>query len=250
MKHSPSRMRSNAGKDRTLPRVPGSAPVYSGTGTTVGDGVPLGASAQGQIRTSISNNNMRPLPNPIEEAQMIRQRSQANMNHVPGQGYPPGSASFAMPVPSTPAMGIQMRASSDGVHPYSMGYGSHPAIMAQQSQPLLPAAPPAFPHYSPQVQSPPTLHFGPAPALQARRYKTTKKVTLTQGNLVLDCPVPTKLLDVLPRKIGDEFTTMRYTAVTSDPNDFPNQNYTLRPKMFQRETELFIVMTMYNVRKC
>ena len=82
---------------------------------------------------------------------------------------------------------------------------------------------------------------------QARRYKTTKKVTLTQGNLVLDCPVPTKLLDVLPRKAEDEFTSMRYTAVTCDPNDFAHQNYTLRPKMLNRETELFIVMTMYNV---
>lgn len=56
-----------------------------------------------------------------------------------------------------------------------------------------------------------TQHFGPAPArgAQLRRHKTKKNVKLTQGNLVLDCPVPTKLQTFLSRKGEEEFTTMR-----------------------------------------
>ncbi|CAG8587729.1 2993_t:CDS:1, partial [Scutellospora calospora] len=39
-------------------------------------------------------------------------------------------------------------------------------------------------------------HYGRAPLRQPRRYKTTKRVELYQGNLVLDCPVPTKFLQM------------------------------------------------------
>lgn len=93
-----------------------------------------------------------------------------------------------------------------------------------------------------------TQHFGPAPptGAQLRRHKSKKHVPLTQGNLVLDCPVPTKLLSVLNNRTATEFTTMRYTAVTCDPDEFVEHNYTLRPRMQGRRTELFICMTMYN----
>ncbi|KAF9999098.1 Chitin synthase, class 1, partial [Entomortierella chlamydospora] len=92
-------------------------------------------------------------------------------------------------------------------------------------------------------------HYGPAPTAQRRRYQTTRKVKLTSGNLVLDCPVPSKFLSRLKYKEGEEFTHMRYTAATCDPNDFAAENYTLRPLILDqdpRETELFIVLTMYN----
>lgn len=98
--------------------------------------------------------------------------------------------------------------------------------------------------------TPDTRHYGPAPTAQRRRFHTTKKVKLTSGNLVLDCPVPSKLLKSLKHQDGEEFTHMRYTAATCDPNDFLAENYTLRPLIVDdhpRETELFIVMTMYNV---
>ena len=98
--------------------------------------------------------------------------------------------------------------------------------------------------------TPDTRHYGPAPPAQRRRFHTTKKVKLTSGNLVLDCPVPSKFLAGLKYKEGEEFTHMRYTAATCDPNDFAAENYTLRPLLVEdqpRETELFIVMTMYNV---
>ena len=45
-----------------------------------------------------------------------------------------------------------------------------------------------------------------------------------------------------------EFTHMRYTAATCDPNDFKNERFNLRQVLCDppRRTELFIVMTMYN----
>ena len=88
----------------------------------------------------------------------------------------------------------------------------------------------------------------PAPI---RRWKTVKEVQLYNGNLVLDCPVPPRLLNQLDRAPGsgrDEFTHMRYTAATCDPEYFFDERYTLRQKLFSqpRHTELFIVITMYN----
>lgn len=74
---------------------------------------------------------------------------------------------------------------------------------------------------------------------------STKKVTLFQGNLILDCPVPTRLMEASARK-EKEFSMMRYSAVTCDPDQFAANNYTLRSQLMRRETELFIVMTMYN----
>ncbi|KAI7870953.1 chitin synthase 1 [Spinellus fusiger] len=85
-----------------------------------------------------------------------------------------------------------------------------------------------------------------APRRQPRRYKTVRKVKLTRGNLVLDNPVPTKYLQSLPYKEGEEFTHMRYTAATCDPSDFESEKYLLRQNLLGRETELFIVLTMYN----
>ena len=58
---------------------------------------------------------------------------------------------------------------------------------------------------SPQVD---TKHYGPAPVgRQVRRRKTKKKVPLTKGHLVLDLPVPSRLL--LPYKPEPEMTHTR-----------------------------------------
>ena len=43
---------------------------------------------------------------------------------------------------------------------------------------------------------------------------------LFHGNLVFDVDVPSMLLDQCLVREGNEFTKMRYTAVTGDPNDF------------------------------
>ena len=65
---------------------------------------------------------------------------------------------------------------------------------------------------------------------------------------MVDTEVPKKLLDLSAIKKQLEFTVMRYTAATCDPNDFQNSGFTLRQTLYDppRRTELFIVMTMYN----
>lgn len=93
-----------------------------------------------------------------------------------------------------------------------------------------------------------TRHYGPAPVQpQPRRHNAMAKrqVQLVGGNLVLDNPVPSKLTSFLPRR-DSEFTHMRYTAATCDPDDFATDGYTLRPSLLGRETQLFIAVTMYN----
>ncbi|KAG0247704.1 Chitin synthase, class 1 [Mortierella polycephala] len=169
-----------------------------------------------------------------------------NNNNNPG-GYAPSPAmapGFVAPSPYTPYQQPLGVPSPHINHPNP--FNSTPDLGGQQP---------------PQVQfdmsggkiplpdTPDTRHYGPAPTAQRRRYQTTKKVKLTSGNLVLDCPVPSDFLKTLKYQEGEEFTHMRYTAATCDPNDFGAENYTLRPLLLDdqpRETELFIVMTMYN----
>jgi chitin synthase len=71
---------------------------------------------------------------------------------------------------------------------------------------------------------------------------------LFHGNFVLDSAVPTKLLNLCAYKDEREFTHMRYSAATGDPNEFKDNGFTLRQVQYgpPRRTELFIVMTMYN----
>jgi len=99
---------------------------------------------------------------------------------------------------------------------------------------------------SQHTQQETTLHFGPAPTGRVvRRHKTKKRVQLTNGNLVVDLKVPPRL--VLPRKGEPETTHTRYTAVTCDPDEFEKKGFFLRQNETGRRTELFIVITMYNV---
>ncbi|KAF9448778.1 glycosyltransferase family 2 protein [Macrolepiota fuliginosa MF-IS2] len=97
---------------------------------------------------------------------------------------------------------------------------------------------------SPEVN----IRYGRIPQRVPRRYKTIKKVELFHGNFVLDNPVPPKLLEMSANKMDREFTHMRYSAATCDPNDFKDAGFTLRQVLHDppRRTELFIVMTMYN----
>lgn len=97
-------------------------------------------------------------------------------------------------------------------------------------------------------------HYGPAPeTAQPRRgardaVMTKKEVRLINGELILECKIPTILYSFLPRRDDIEFTHMRYTAVTCDPDDFVDRGYKLRQNIgtTTRETELFICITMYN----
>ena len=78
-----------------------------------------------------------------------------------------------------------------------------------------------------------------------RRIHQKTRVQLTNGNLVIDLNVPTKL--VLPLRREEEMLKTRYTAVTCDPDDFKKNNFFLRQNEYGRSTELFIAVTMYNV---
>jgi chitin synthase len=97
-------------------------------------------------------------------------------------------------------------------------------------------------------------HYGPAPTGRqdrrgARLAQTTRReVRLINGELILECKIPTILHSFLPRRDESEFTHMRYTAVTCDPDDFVLNGYKLRQNIGRtmRETELFICVTMYN----
>ncbi|KAF2223871.1 chitin synthase, class II [Elsinoe ampelina] len=75
-----------------------------------------------------------------------------------------------------------------------------------------------------------------------------KEVKLVNGELILECKIPTILYSFLPRRDDVEFTHMRYTAVTCDPDDFVDRGFQLRQNMpgMARETELLICVTMYN----
>lgn len=97
-------------------------------------------------------------------------------------------------------------------------------------------------------------HYGPAPdGSQARRgvrdaQMEEKEVKLVNGELILECKIPTILYSFLPYKNATEFTHMRYTAVTCDPDEFCDRGYKLRQQLNPtvRETELLICVTMYN----
>ncbi|KAJ3315378.1 Chitin synthase, class 1 [Blyttiomyces sp. JEL0837] len=86
------------------------------------------------------------------------------------------------------------------------------------------------------------------------RHKTLKTVELTDhGNFVVEIPVPAKagaMRGVDPDRWGEtldnECTFVRYSAVTGDPDEFLHRGFTLRASNFKRETEIFIVVTMYN----
>lgn len=98
-------------------------------------------------------------------------------------------------------------------------------------------------------------HYGPAPTGRQERRRgarqaqmAKKEVRLINGELILECKIPTILYSFLPRRDEIEFTHMRYTAVTCDPDDFTLKGYKLRQNIgsTMRDTELFICITMYN----
>ncbi|KAL7271600.1 Chitin synthase, class 3 [Rhizina undulata] len=91
-----------------------------------------------------------------------------------------------------------------------------------------------------------------------RRY-ATRKIKLQQGQvLAIDYPVPSAIQNAIQSKYrqpdveggSEEFTHMRYTAATCDPDDFTLKNgYNLRASMYNRHTELLIAITYYNEDK-
>lgn len=78
-----------------------------------------------------------------------------------------------------------------------------------------------------------------------------KQVRMVNGNLVLDCPVSDILLNKYKTPLTEndrEFLFMRFQACTVQPEDFQNKMFSLRQRFYTkpRDTELMIVVTMYN----
>ncbi|KAI5358267.1 putative chitin synthase, nucleotide-diphospho-sugar transferase [Septoria linicola] len=98
----------------------------------------------------------------------------------------------------------------------------------------------------------------PGAAAGGLKRNATRKVKLVQGAVLsADYPVPSAIQNAVQAKYrndlesgSEEFTHLRYTAATCDPNDFTLKNgYNLRPAMYNRHTELLIAITYYNEDK-
>jgi chitin synthase len=84
-----------------------------------------------------------------------------------------------------------------------------------------------------------------------------RKVKLVNGSVLsINYPVPNAVQHAIePRYVADEgvyeeFSKLRYTAATCDPNDFTLKNgFTLRPALYVRHTELLVAITYYNEDK-
>ncbi|KAI1413772.1 glycosyltransferase family 2 protein [Hypoxylon sp. FL1857] len=128
-----------------------------------------------------------------------------------------------------------------GAHPYRDSYAGQSQVTLSEEDSQAP--------FEEKVE-----HYGAAPeGKQERRgvrapLTSKKEVQLINGELILECKIPTILYSFLPRRNEVEFTHMRYTAVTCDPDDFVEKGYKLRQNIGRtaRETELFICVTMYN----
>ncbi|WFD32423.1 chitin synthase [Malassezia sp. CBS 17886] len=81
----------------------------------------------------------------------------------------------------------------------------------------------------------------------------TRKVELREGNWIVDYPVPTPIVNSVERQYRaegqpKEFTHMRYSAVTCDPDEFTREDgWGLRVSTeYGRQTELLVTLTYYN----
>ncbi|KAH9811369.1 family 2 glycosyltransferase [Melampsora americana] len=95
--------------------------------------------------------------------------------------------------------------------------------------------------------------WGKRQRINPNRAKTIK-VKLQQGNFVHEYPVPTPVLNanLAGGYSGEknEFSHMRYSAVTCDPDDFTREaGWTLRTENYGRETQLLVAITYYNEDK-
>ncbi|KEF62482.1 chitin synthase 3 [Exophiala aquamarina CBS 119918] len=157
------------------------------------------------------------------------------------ESYAAGDASRA---PTTTYGGAQQN------NPYDGGYGM------SNSQAGFPTGPPQEPYD--RTDSTEAWRQRQAPGYGTIKRYATRKVKLVQGSVLsIDYPVPSAIQNAVQAKYrndleggSEEFTHMRYTAATCDPDDFTLKNgYNLRPAMYNRHTELLIAITYYNEDK-
>jgi len=128
------------------------------------------------------------------------------------------------------------------LNPYEMTQ----VTTSQHHIPPVPSMPYQSQQYPPQRPGYQTQNTGYSDAREKlMKRRSVRQVPLVQGNLVLDVPVPNSIIPAGMQNV-EEMSKMRYTAATCDPDDFMASRYSLRPYLYNRQTELFIVMTMYN----
>lgn len=139
--------------------------------------------------------------------------------------------------------------------PYSSDYGVAPAYGHHLDDNNYVRS--ASPHSASDTSSNEAWKQRQAPGGGLKRF-ATRKVKLVQGTVLsVDHPVPSAIKNAVQAKYtqdieggNEEFTTMRYTAATCDPDEFTLKNgYNLRPAMYNRHTELLIAITYYNEDK-
>ncbi|KAJ5151104.1 Chitin synthase C [Penicillium canariense] len=89
-----------------------------------------------------------------------------------------------------------------------------------------------------------------------RRYPT-RKIKLVHGYVLsAEYPVPSAIQNAVQKQyresaeLAEEFSQLRYTAATCDPDEFVMRNgYNLRPAMYNRHTELLIAITCKSENK-
>ncbi|KNC96957.1 uncharacterized protein SPPG_09498 [Spizellomyces punctatus DAOM BR117] len=129
-----------------------------------------------------------------------------------------------------------------GFNPYSRsGTGSHPAsptppranLGGNEKRVEFPSA---------QASPRPSAPSSPAPVRPSLPHPPSQD-TLASSLRVSSASTDASVLPAIAMR-----TVSSYTAVTCDPDVFsrPDAGYDLRPRLLGRDTELFIVMTMYN----
>lgn len=140
--------------------------------------------------------------------------------------------------------------------PYNQVYGADAGYGLTNSQAGFPAPGPHDPVE--RTDSTEGWRERQAPGFGTIKRYATRKVKLVQGSVLsIDYPVPSAIQNAIqskyrndPEGAREEFTHMRYTAATCDPDDFTLKNgYNLRPAMYNRHTELLIAITYYNEDK-
>ncbi|KZT30962.1 glycosyltransferase family 2 protein [Neolentinus lepideus HHB14362 ss-1] len=179
-------------------------------------------------------------------------------NPAPAIDYPPVQPAGGFVQPHHQEYDAQSAWDSKSTKSYETGYASSQAHLNPQYEmsqvslhnaPPLPTMPYAQGNYPPYQRPAMAKDQSSAGWSSARdklmKRRSVRQVALRQGNLILDVPVPSHIVPAGQDK-NEEMSMMRYTAATCDPDEFMRSKYSLRPYLYGRQTELFIVMTMYN----
>ena len=163
---------------------------------------------------------------------------QAQYQQTPIPAYPPSPAplqydsphqAYSMsPGPPTSFSGAPVFPAPHTPYGFGPGFGGAPAALYPGS-------------YYPQTSQYAEAHQ------RLMKKRSVRQIKLTNGHLVMEVPVPRSIMQYNAYKGEDmsrESGKMRYTAVTEDPDEFVGQGYQLRQKLYGRQTELMICMTM------